>query len=640
MKKIKINSRDIYKYSDVVENIKEEYFDFSGLFAEALKEAQSEEIADNAFKQIMEGESKAIFFVGYKNTGKTEYLKKFFNIKDNSPYIQHQSNQIVIPAFNTGIIEEILPHKIVSDSIRGVCEKILLEYPEAKSFYKDEEIEKFYRFILDTQAETLPELNFNEECSMTELERKKERIAKMQQERNLSYQVLRLKFLILNYCLDLDKILILVDNLNNIADGCDKIKEVVNEYLEVYECLKNPANPKLDVYIVISVRPVIYRQLKESDRINAYVKQNNVIQKNYKIDTAKLFEKIGEVATEGITVDSETLSYGTSLYQLGSKFKYKYANMIEQLCFYDFDLMINAYKRILFNVTWIKNGNFRFSSGNAAQKGWSFNNITCIRALACGNRKLYRNMIMEERADSLDCLIPNLLYNTEEQNYGVLILYTMKYFLRVFEPEMGYGDSYILLKNYRNLFFEIFGSDGEEKYKEVINYLYRCEILRKSIADDNNIQDSFGESKFKEKIGWESKVYITSRGRKLWDMLRDDSLLLELCREDIYRTFDKLDNRAMSSYDLMINGEQNILFKDLLFIISQVFDEEVLYLEKVCEKNKKELFREAFGKSPLALTLLSGVNKSIRYSGSNELMDEAEKLRANITEKWNKIMGQ
>ena len=74
-----------------------------------------------------------------------------------------------------------------------------------------------------------------------------------------------------------------------------------------------------------------------------------------------------------ISVDSEVapqhdISYRESLYHLGIKFKYKYSSMIEQLCFSDYDLMTEAYYRILSNITWVKKGSFRYSSNGVAQK--------------------------------------------------------------------------------------------------------------------------------------------------------------------------------------------------------------------------------------------------------------------------------
>ena len=123
MDKIKINSQDIYKLDGVDRYICDNSLDLSGFFSEYLKENQNEDATDSEFRQRLEGKSKAIFFVGFRNTGKTAYLKKYFNIENNSPYIQHKTGQMIIPVLNVGNIEGIISSEMVLDSIRGAGAK-------------------------------------------------------------------------------------------------------------------------------------------------------------------------------------------------------------------------------------------------------------------------------------------------------------------------------------------------------------------------------------------------------------------------------------------------------------------------------------------------------------------------------------
>lgn len=184
MDKIKINSQDIYKLDGIDKYTCDNSVDISGFFSKYLKDIKSESATDREVRQRLDGESKVIFFVGYRNTGKTEYLKRYFNIKNNTPYIQNQGSKLIIPVLNNGIIEGRLTCETVYDNIRAACEKILSDYPGAEKFYKDEEIEKFYQFVIDTQIAALPELSFKEECSMTDMERKKHEFLKCRKKKN------------------------------------------------------------------------------------------------------------------------------------------------------------------------------------------------------------------------------------------------------------------------------------------------------------------------------------------------------------------------------------------------------------------------------------------------------------------------
>lgn len=114
---------------------------------------------------------------------------------------------------------------------------------------------------------------------MTDMERKKTRISKMQEEKKLSYHIMRLKFLIMNYCTALDTIIFVIDNLNNISMEYTEIKKVVNEYLDVFEYLKSDIESKIKIYTVICARPVTFRQLKTDYRIESFIQNKNIITK-------------------------------------------------------------------------------------------------------------------------------------------------------------------------------------------------------------------------------------------------------------------------------------------------------------------------------------------------------------------------
>ena len=117
-------------------------------------------------------------------------------------------------------------------------------------------------------------------------------------------------------------------------------------------------------------------------------------------------------------------------------------------------------------------------------------------------------------------------------------------------------------------------------------------------------------------------------------MFRDDSVLLEVCREDMYLA-DNIDgDTKKSSYDLMQEGKQSKLFILLLDIIRGISEQEHSYYSKACQNGKREKYREAFGKQPISMILLEGVTKSIQYSGCHAIMKDANELETDIITKW------
>ena len=56
--------------------------------------------------------------------------------------------------------------------------------------------------------------------------------------------------------------------------------------------------------------------------------------------------------------------------------------------------------------------------------------------------------------------------------------------------------------------------------------------------------------------------------------------LLEICREDMYLLDDMTEDNTKSSYDLMMEGKQFILFSKLLKIIREIFEQEFFIINK------------------------------------------------------------
>ena len=593
------------------------------------------------FDRFLSGSSRLFFFVGYRCTGKTLFLKQYFKMKGNTPFINRELKRLILPILGRGDAENKTPYDRVAEAIRGLCDRIAYEYPQTQQQFTKQGIENFFQFIMDTRADYLPELSFSEESRLSESEKLCVRIDKMQRENRLAYQLTRLKFYLRNYCNDIEELVIVLDNIQNMFDEEEKQKEFMGVLLDSYECIQNSGingSGNWKVFIVVAARPRDYRVIKTYDRISSHA-ANKVWNKSW-LNSADLFDKvIGKAAgvadaDEIIEVDSEAVSYraedfGRMLSVLSKKFNCKYATMIEKLCFYNMDLIMEAYKRVMINSTWVREGGFKFTSSEENGKGIAFNNITCIRALACGNERIYRRWENLNEMEEIDKLIPNILYNEEDQDYGLFNLYTMKYYLRHFDSKMESGENYIVLRDYMDTFCSLLNIDLQKSVFST-TYLFRREILRRSVYDVERVDGD----PYNEFLGSENKLYITSRGAQLWDMLRDDSVLLELCREDMYLADDMTEDDIKSSYDLMMEGKQYILFSKLLNIIREIFEQEFSYYQQACQQGKRDKYRETFGKQPISLVLLEGVTRSIQYSGCNDIMKNRNELETEIITKW------
>lgn len=608
------------------------------VYFEELLDRNKEYVEDVTAKKkfdviLSSGKSNVIFLTGFSQTGKTTFLQRYFEIKQNTAIVR--GKRLIVPIMGWGETECKTPYDKAVGAIQGICDVLEQKYKNIEENFSKEGTKEFFEFILTTRASLLPTLSYSEECTLSLIERNRKRIDLMQMKNQLGYYLIRLKYYLYKYCVDINEIVIILDNIQQIFVDVKEQQKYVELLLHIYECMeKNHENigRKITNQMIISVRPRNYRILKECSIAVPYTYK--MVWKDNKFNSAELFRNILEKYGEDVTFDSETLisdstEFHDMLVELSQKFGRKYSDMIEKLCFYDITLIFSAYKKILLNRTWVREGKFRYKSELNREQGLVFDNITCIRALGCGNATIFRQSDKMLSVSPVDKLIPNLLYNNEKKDYGLLILYTMKYYLRKYSREMEWGEAYILFEDFIHDFSTVFG-DKIEDFLAVTDYMYDTEILRRSVHD---MEKAEGEP-YNNQFGTKNKLYITSRGSKLWDMLKNDSVLLEMCREDMYYYPDPEDDSRKSSYDLMMEGKQSTIFLELLKLIKRLFNEEYGYYSDCCRKGKKDLYRKLFGKQPITYRLLEGVSKSIKYSGLYQVMKRKENLQEYMFSRW------
>lgn len=91
----------------------------------------------------------------------------------------------------------------------------------------------------------------------------------------------------------------------------------------------------------------------------------------------------------------------------------------------------------------------------------------------------------------------------------------------------------------------------------------------------------------KESLRDDSLIYLSSKGEEMWKMFAQDSVLLELFREEVYRNYDKVDFNMQCSFDLIETGRQKEIFLDLLKYIEYLGDKEDDLRNSVMEETKR-----------------------------------------------------
>lgn len=561
------------------------------LFLEQDDKAQQE--FNNFIDDYENGEC---FFVGFQGTGKSAFLYNYFHLISGQNYWIHEDTLFVYFGRNS-----IIEYRNVGDSLieelADLCKYLESEYGITNDHHCD-----LYDFIVNTKRSVMrnPYLSRkknNIEDYIAELKN-------LKKEKKMTFVLMRLKFYLLHNIKHIKRIILVFD--------CIEDKRSFSElYKKIYDCMlnynRNVYQGGYHVKAIYTIRPSDFRIITQDCR-------NFVsIQKDVKMDIQKLFDKRCNFAMSQDDIWWTDKGFGKKelkfaqekLEDLNTKFNQKYQKMIRGLSFYDINKALECYKTIVFNVTWVQKERFQYGDDEDScvwNSGFLFDNITCIRALACKNEQVYQGNITGG-------IIPNILYSTEDEDYSIYVLLIMKYFVRSNNVKdfLG-GESGKTFSEVLKMCEDIFGRCKEyTNFEKAIQYMYENEILKKSV-DPNYSRDG-------ENLTPESRLYISAKGAELWDMLRGDSVLMEICREDYYRSQNGINNFE-PSYKLISSKKQRDIFEDLLLMIEDFKRQENVIFASAKKRGKIDELEKTFGKRRMTYFLLEGVNKSILYSSS------------------------
>lgn len=573
-------------------------------------------VQDAVFEKKIEIFRKSIgnmasFCVGYTGIGKTTSIRHCFGlgVKNTATYIENRK-ELVFPAFYDGHNLETDFSEDLAQKISGVCSYLERENPDLKPFLRSEEgIKAFYRFIEDTKPEILEDnpLDF---LNMSEMEEITKKLNTALSRHKYSYYAIRLKFLIAQKYDRYERLIIILDDIESLPH--DYQQNLLRLYLSFYECMTRTTYPETDLYnvnLLICLRPHTMRLFNNNRSLETYPINRNPITKDKAIDLAIMFEKRFKYYTEKdpkVIGNIETWNecYG-ALDGMNKMFAGQYKRMIINLCFMNIRESLSYYAKIFANRLWIQKNKEIYAQFSISPPDYLFNNITVIRALSCNEAKVYFN--------DPSSILPNLFFTSQDKDYSIqcLLLISLFYSRRI-EGE-PYGLNSIKKASLLRELESIFSSEVMATFEECIFYLFEKKIFRKSIRD----KDDYESLDRRDSLKNSSKLYLSSKGEEMWRMLSQDSVLLELFREDVFRDYEAHDFDDAPSFCLMTSGQQEEIFFDLLKYIESLRDLEDDLRNSLDEKKRKK-YDNTFGSNMVVAQLLLGVERSLRFSGKME----------------------
>lgn len=569
------------------------------------------------------------FCVGYTGIGKSTSIRHCLELGvSNVARLNTKSRcapnkyMVIFPTFLDGA-RRILGDKFdFIGRIASVCTSLEEKHPELREIMRTLEGRgKFYHFIRKHTPRILEpkdDFVFIEKSPEEEI---RGRLSYAQKNYPYEYYANKLKYYILCTNSIYDRLVIVLDDIETLSEK--EQHDIIEEFLHFYGCMNNTDVQEQDDYrinMLISVRPHTLRMYRHKDLVEkfrgleAFSVATNTVLKKSAVDLGAFFKgRFDYYTSQDATVIGNKQTWEECykiLMKLNDTFEGRYKNMIINLCFFNVRAALAIYARVLSNRFWIQGNRIKYIFFTVSPEQYNFNNINVIRAIGCGNAAVFTGVE--------DSVIPNIFLTTEDKDYSIMCLLVMQYFIKSVVDNEGtmeitYGENAIELGEIMQSWTHIVGEEKAKKLYTALKYLFEHKVLRKSIEDTDNMETMDKAESLEDK----SRLYISPRGYELMAMLSRDSVYLEMLRECAWREYDGREKwySYQSSYELLIQKKQDVIFMDLLEYIDYLREqEESFFFDPNSNIDLKE-YRNTFGASMMVTHLMSGVEKSLSYSG-------------------------
>ena len=241
------------------------------------------------------------------------------------------------------------------------------------------------------------------------------------------------------------------------------------------------------------------------------------------------------------------------------------------------------------------------------------------------------------RFDGSEVFIPNLINDKNDRKINLIAIYIMYYLENKFSStdNTPVNTEYIKFDDLLNeieFTLNLQKDNKRDKIRNTITELFKNRIVRKSIRDSDNDQTI-------EIVNGETFLYFTRKGGRLLKLIKENSILLEIFREDIVREYSDND-RCKSSFELVLEQKRDVLFADLIDLAHEIYAAEDDLITKAIHADNT-LTTNGFIKDfrltndiceGLINTFISanGIKTDQYVQAVEELIDEVEKRKTEL----------
>lgn len=598
----------------------------------------SHEEAEAVLKDSLVGDplmDKSRVFTGLTGSGKTTILRHVFGLETNANKVIIQGNTLIIPIdFNRS--QKSAQDAILS-SLRVAVQKVVdtynIDFPDTTNI-------KFSQYIAEIRPDVL-----KLDAKQNNLTTYQEKMTTFLEDMPTAFASCQLQYVMDQEKCKLDLVVLIVDNIEafmdqNAKNSKSRYLTPVIEAFHLAECIdQRGKSTKWCFNMLIACRHHIWRIMKgeysdnsqESALLQSYVTTEKPYDLANPVDVNSIIEKREEVFSRrqndpqkwNVAVDVvDTIlrnmdnTIGDFVLQLGLKDLRKSMKKMKELVLHK-GLQRKSDEEI--------EGVFQISS----VEQFDLTRVNLVKVIGLDDKKYY--------ADT-SSIIPNLLYNRQDEDVELYLLLTLKYFLiqcGFMEPAWDNPVSIDTFYAKMKYIFEFDAVRFKLRFKKSVHYLLEHRLLLRSADQSQDEVPGLSSSEL-DNI---EKVYVSGAAVKLWEELGKSSALFQLFLDDVW-----LDDES-EYFDENGNDIEHCV--KYLEILKQ--KEHRIYNN--ADNNSlraKKAYIEAFGVTPICSQLVDGLIASLetistsvefalysRISAARETLKKANKLSDDLR-KWEK----
>lgn len=577
--------------------------------------------------------SRMTFLVGLTGMGKTTLIRNFFRINNRDIKIIKNTYILYISFYYSNLSMD-MPYKSVEYEVERylsrLCGELIKRNPglirNSEDFFLG-----LYEFIYGNKPMLLSNSTFTPEeflktSGLDERQKKLNTLNELHQSSAIEYYSSLIKY-IFSRIGQSYKLVIIFDDIeakHAVFHHC-----AIEIARHLYSCMCATTDVEGTIKCLVSLRAYTFRcNIERIAEARREFIERDVILKKTTVTLKDIFEtRFKAIETEQLRIkpvgNPETYCDAKrELYYVYDQLNQIGGELIFFLSNYNLTDAMVTFSRIMTNVIWVtgnereNNGAFRLDSRN-----YNLTKYNLIRAIAMGNNSYY---------DATSECVPNIV-QFNGQGTELLCFYIIRYLINNKYYEI-YGTNYVegkyLLDDLTSLFCPVGlpqnnREQWEDKFYEAIDYLYYEGVLFRSLYD---IEDS-DSSQIQRKYSNDYKLYLSPRGKKLYELFGDNVVMMELLRDDIETDLEQNDKLTikMKPFDKFhyLIGYLRYHFRIERINISQaLFD--------------LERYRRNIGDELITAYLLRGLSRNVRaYFGSKS--DDYYKISSEITSLYNEI---